>query len=96
MPPANQPFLQSALQERFCLAQRDALQEAGRYAQCAEQSHGRFTWRGFWVTPNAGEVDTERWPDCRILGMIESLHKVGDEELPPLPEAHYYLYANSA
>ncbi|MHB1371288.1 MAG: ISAs1 family transposase, partial [Pseudomonadaceae bacterium] len=85
----NQPGLQSTLHERFGLAQRQALEQAGQYAQCSEQSHGRFVWQGFWVAPNAGEVDTERWPGCRMLGMVESLRKVGDKE--SAPERRYYI-----
>tara|TARA_R110001583_G_scaffold191541_8_gene357020 strand:- start:591 stop:1742 length:1152 start_codon:yes stop_codon:yes gene_type:complete len=85
----NQPGLQTALQARFGLAQREALQQTGHYAQCAEQSHGRFVWQGFWVAPNAGEVDTERWPGCRMLGMVESLRKVGDRD--SVPERRYYI-----
>ncbi|MCC4118457.1 ISAs1 family transposase [Aromatoleum toluclasticum] len=85
----NQPGLQSTLQERFGLAQRQALEQAGQYAQCTEQSHGRFVWQGFWVAPNAGDVDTARWPGCRMLGMVESLRKVGDKESEP--ERRYYI-----
>lgn len=85
----NQPGLQTALQAHFGLAQREALQQTGHYAQCAEQSHGRFVWQGFWVAPNAGEVDTERWPGCRMLGMVESLRKVGDRD--SAPERRYYI-----
>lgn len=85
----NQPGLQSALQERFGLAQRQALEQAGQYAQCTEQSHGRFVWQGFWVAPNTSDVDTARWPGCRMLGMVESLRKVGDKE--SAPERRYYI-----
>ena len=85
----NQPGLQSALQARFGVAQREALQQAGHFAQCAEQSHGRFVWQGFWVAPNTDEVDPERWPGCRMLGMVESLRKVGDQE--SAPERRYYI-----
>jgi predicted transposase YbfD/YdcC len=85
----NQPGLQSTLQERFGLAQRHALEHTGQYAQCAEQSHGRFIWQGFWVTPNAGEIDIERWPGCCMLGMVESLRQVGSKE--SRPERRYYI-----
>ncbi len=85
----SQPGLQVALQERFGLAKREALREAGQYAQCAEESRGRFVWQGFWVAANAGEVETERWPGCKMLGMVESLRKVGDKE--SAPERRYYI-----
>jgi predicted transposase YbfD/YdcC len=85
----NQPGLQAALQGRFGANQREALREAGHYAQSAEESHGRFVWQGFWVAPNGGEVDTERWPGCKMLGMVESLRKVGDKE--SAPERRYYI-----
>ena len=38
----NQPSLQVTLQERFGLAQREALQQAGQYARFSEEAHGRF------------------------------------------------------
>lgn len=85
----NQPGLQSVLHERFGLAQRQALERTGQYAHCSEQSHGRFVWQGFWIAPNAGEIDPERWPGCRMLGMVESLRKVGDKE--SVPERRYYI-----
>ena len=85
----NQPALQVALQERFGLAQREALHEAGHSAQFTEESHGRFVWQGFWVAANANDVDSERWPGCKMLGMVESLRKVGDKE--SAPERRYYI-----
>jgi predicted transposase YbfD/YdcC len=69
----NQPSLQVTLQERFGLAQREALQQAGQYARFSEKPHGRFVWQEFWVAANAGEVDVEHWPGCKMLGMVESL-----------------------
>jgi predicted transposase YbfD/YdcC len=85
----NQPGLQMALQERFGANQRETLCAAGHYAQSAEESHGRFVWQGFWVASNGDEVDTERWPGCKMLGMVESLRKVGDKE--SAPERRYYI-----
>lgn len=62
----KQPALQVALQERFGLAQR----EAGHSAQFTEESHGRFVRQGLWVAANANDVDSERWPGCKMLGMV--------------------------
>jgi predicted transposase YbfD/YdcC len=85
----NQPSLQVTLQERFGLAQREALQQAGHYARFSEESHGRFVWQEFWVAANAGEVDVEHWPGCKMLGMVESLRMVGDKA--SAPERRYYI-----
>ena len=38
----NQPSVQVTLQERFGLAQREALQQAGQYTRFSEEAHGRF------------------------------------------------------
>ena len=85
----NQPSLQGVLQERFGLAQREALKCAGQYARVSEESHGRFMWQEFWVAGNAGEVDIERWPGCKMLAMVESLRTVGHKEFAP--ERRYYI-----
>ncbi len=85
----NQPSLQVTLQERFGLAQREALQQAGQYARFSEEAHGRFVWQEFWVAANAGEVDVEHWPGCKMLGMVESLRMVGDKA--SAPERRYYI-----
>ncbi|WP_216820030.1 hypothetical protein [Zoogloea sp. LCSB751] len=85
----NQPTLQVALQECFGLAQREALDEAGHSTRFIEESHGRFVWQGFWGAANANDVDPERWPGCKMLGMVESLRRVGDKE--SAPERRYYI-----
>ncbi len=75
--------------ERFGLAQREALQQAGQYARFSEEAHGRFVWKEFRGAANAGEVDVEHWPGCKMLGMVESLRKVGNKE--SAPERRYYI-----
>lgn len=41
------------------------------------------------MADNAGEADVERWPGCKMLGIIESLRKVGGKE--SAPERRYYI-----
>jgi predicted transposase YbfD/YdcC len=41
------------------------------------------------VAANAGEVDVEHWPGCKMLGMVESLRMVGDKA--SAPERRYYI-----
>ena len=64
--------------------------EPGAHALLSEESPGRFVWQELWGgAANASEVDTERWSGCEMLGMVESMRKVGDEA--SAPEQRYYI-----
>jgi len=85
----NQPTLLTTLQDRFALDQRDALREAAHCFEQIEESHGRLVVQRAWVAVNTGEVDTARWPDCKMLATVESLRVVGGK--PSDLERRYYI-----
>lgn len=69
----NQPTLLTNLQDWFALNQRDA-------AHCfehIEESHGRLMVQRSWGPSNTSEVDTARWPLCKMLATVGSWHMVG-------------------
>lgn len=41
------------------------------------------------MSPNLGEVDTVRWPNCKMLATVESLRVVGEK--PAGLERRYYI-----
>lgn len=85
----NQPHLQETLQDRFALAERDGLRDADHCFEHVEQSHGRLVAQRYWVAPTDGQVDTDRWPGCRMLATVESLRIVGGKESDL--ERRYYI-----
>ena len=85
----NQPTLLATLQDRFALAERDDLRDAAHCFEHVEKSHGRLIAQRYWVAPNAGQVDTERWPGCQMLATVESLRIVGGKESDL--ERRYYI-----
>lgn len=85
----NQPSLQAAVQDRFSLDQRDALRDPEHCFELVEQSHGRLVAQRYWVAPNTGEVDTARWPGCKMLATVESLRIIGGKASDL--EQRYYI-----
>jgi predicted transposase YbfD/YdcC len=85
----NQPNLQETLQDRFVLDQRDALRNSEHCFERIEKSHGRLVVQRYWVAPNTGEVDTARWPNCKLLATVESLRMVGGKASDL--ERRYYI-----
>ena len=85
----NQPTLLTTLQDRFALDQRDALRDAAHCFEQVEKSHGRLVIQRAWVAANTGEVDTVRWPNCKMLATVESLRVVGGK--PSDLERRYYI-----
>lgn len=85
----NQPTLLTTLQDRFALNQRDPLRNAALCFEHVEESHGRLVAQRSWVAPNTGEVDTARWPNCKMLATVESLRVVGGK--PSDLERRYYI-----
>ena len=84
----NQPRLLETLQDRFAAAQRDRLRETGQCFEHVERSHGRLVAQCYWVAPQAGEVDPDRWPGCKMLASVDSLRIAdGKESL----ERRYYI-----
>ena len=86
---ANQPTLLTTLQDRFALDQRDALRNATQCFEQFEESHGCLVIQRSRVSPNKGEVDTARWPNCKMLVTVESLRIVGGK--PSDLERRYYI-----
>jgi predicted transposase YbfD/YdcC len=85
----NQPTLLTTLQDRFVLDQRDALRNTVHYFEHVEESHGRLVAQRSWAAPNEGEVDTARWPNCKMLATVESWRVVGGK--PSDLERRYYI-----
>jgi predicted transposase YbfD/YdcC len=84
----NQPHLLEALQDRFSTEQGDLLLEAEQCFERVERSHGRLVVQSTRVAPNAGEVDEQRWPGCKMLASIDSLRiENGKKSL----ERRYYI-----
>ncbi len=85
----NQLTLLTPLQDRFALDQRDPLRNAAHCFEQVEESHGRLVAQRSWVAPNRGEVDTARWPNCKMLATVESWRTVGGK--PSDLERRYYI-----
>lgn len=63
----NQPSLREAVEDAF-IDQPDAPAQESNTA-----GRGRQTLQIAQVLPNTGQVDVQRWPDCRSIGRILSL-----------------------
>ena len=82
----NQPTLLAAVEAAFI----DAVPAApiDRH-QRAEKSHGRIVAQMASVLPAKGIVDAAEWPQCKTIGRIDSIRRIGDRE--SALEQRYYI-----
>jgi predicted transposase YbfD/YdcC len=70
----NQAGLLQSIQDAFL----DRKGEAPRH-EGFEKSHGRIVCQLASVLPAEGLVDRAAWPNCQVVGRIDSVRKVGDK-----------------
>jgi len=78
----NQPTLHQVLGDAFIGEWDDAhnLIQAG---------HGRQVFQIYRTLPNTGQVDTTAWPDCTVLGRVDSVRVVNGQ--PANLETRFYI-----
>lgn len=79
----NQPGLLQSIENAFL----DRMSEAVSH-EFVEKSHGRVVSQIASVLPAKGIVDVGVWPNCQVVGRIDSLRKVG-EKLADLEQRYY-------
>jgi predicted transposase YbfD/YdcC len=85
---ANQPHLLVTLEARFATTGEVRLDQDDLCFERVERSHGRLVAQHYRVVPQAGEVDTKRWPGSKMLASVDSLRVAdGKESL----ERRYYI-----
>jgi predicted transposase YbfD/YdcC len=89
---ANQPALFNALTGLFGATERERIQRLMPecYTETIGKEHGRIETRRYWlVSDMLKRVDLSAWPDCRQIGMVESLRDTGDGE--PSVQRRYFI-----
>lgn len=79
---ANQPTLHQTLADAF-VGEWDARHDA------VQTGHGRHVFQIYRTLPNTNEVDRSLWPDCALLGRVDSV-RVVDGKASGL-ETRYYI-----
>jgi predicted transposase YbfD/YdcC len=82
----NQPTLLDAIETTF-IDQHEA--EGVDRQSYVEKSHGRIVGQIASVLPANGIVNLNDWPECKTIGRIDSIRKVGDKESDL--ERRYYI-----
>lgn len=54
-------------------------EEVDRHRQ-VHKSHGRIVGQIASVLPAKGVINLADWPKCKMIGLIDSLRKIGDHE----------------
>jgi len=80
----NQPSLLQAIQDAFV----DRRDEALRHEQL-EKTRGRMVVQIASILPAKGIVNLNDWPDCAVIGRIDSVRQVGDKA--STLEQRYYI-----
>ena len=78
----NQPELHAALENAFGGPQ-DSIQNV------IQIGHGRHVFQIFRTLPNTRQVDTKKWPDCSVLGRVDSMRVVNGQT--SCIETRYYI-----
>lgn len=78
----NQPTLHLALEGAFIGEWDDA-------HEVVQGGHGRQVFQIYRTLPNAGQVDTAAWPNCTVLGRVDSLRVVNGKT--SALETRYYI-----
>lgn len=79
----NQPGLLQSIQDAFLDRKDDAVRH-----EWVEKSHGRIVSQIASVLPADGIVDKTSWPNCHVIGRIDSVRKVG-EKVAELEQRYY-------
>jgi predicted transposase YbfD/YdcC len=82
----NQPTLLDAIETTF-IDQHEA--DGVDRQSHVEKSHGRIVGQIASVLPAKGIVNLVDWPECKTIGRIDSIRKVGDKESDL--ERRYYI-----
>jgi predicted transposase YbfD/YdcC len=73
----NQPALLEAIQSDFIDKYQSDVVDRHRQVH---KSRGRIVGQIASVLPAEGTVDLADWPECKTIGLVDSLRKVGDQE----------------
>jgi predicted transposase YbfD/YdcC len=82
----NQPSLLAAIEAEFIDQYQS--EDVDRHRQ-VHKSHGRIVAQIASVLPAKGVVNLADWPKCKMVGLIDSLRKIGDNESKL--ERRYYI-----
>jgi predicted transposase YbfD/YdcC len=93
---ANQPTLFNALTGFFGAIECDRIQRLmpDCYTETIGKEHGRIETRRYWLVNDVlRRVDLSAWPDCRQIGMVESVRDTGNGE--PGVQRRYFITSAS-
>ncbi|WP_206956008.1 ISAs1 family transposase [Trinickia acidisoli] len=88
----NQEKLFNALSGFFGATERGRIERLMPecYVRTIEKDHGRIEERRYWLTQDVlKRVDTNAWPDCHQIGMVEAICHTGKGE--PSMQRRYFI-----